>query len=42
VDLRIFSGLTVAEAAECLGVSERTVEADWFFARAWLRQRLAP
>lgn len=42
VELRIFSGLGVAEVAECLEVSERTVEADWFFARAWLRARLAP
>jgi len=42
VELRIFSGLSVAETAEALGVSDRTVEADWFFARAWLRGELDP
>jgi RNA polymerase sigma factor (TIGR02999 family) len=41
VELRIFAGLEVKEAAALLGVSERTVEADWFFARAWLRGQLA-
>ncbi|MFQ5349439.1 MAG: ECF-type sigma factor, partial [Thermoanaerobaculia bacterium] len=41
VELRFFGGLTVAEAAEHLGVSKRTVEADWTAAREWLRQRLA-
>ena len=41
VELRFFGGLTVAEAAEHLGISKRTVEADWTAARDWLRQRLA-
>jgi RNA polymerase sigma factor (sigma-70 family) len=41
VELRFFGGLTVAEAAEHLGISKRTVEADWTAARTWLRQRLA-
>ena len=36
VELRYFSGLTVAETAEALGVSPRTVENDWNLARAWL------
>jgi DNA-directed RNA polymerase specialized sigma24 family protein len=31
----------VAEAAEHLGLSKRTVEADWTAAREWLRQRLS-
>ncbi len=40
VELRFFGGLTVAETAEHLGVSKRTVEADWTAARDWLRGRL--
>ena len=40
VELRFFSGLTMAEAAEVLGLSERTVANDWVFARAWLHREL--
>lgn len=40
VTLRFFGGLSVPEAAEILDVSGTTVEADWRFARAWLRGRL--
>jgi RNA polymerase sigma factor (TIGR02999 family) len=40
VDLRFFGGLSIAEVAELLGVSDTTVENDWRFARAWLRDRL--
>lgn len=40
VELRFFGGLTIAEAAEVVGVSHGTVEADWTFARAWLRREL--
>ena len=36
VKLRYFAGLTVAEAAAALGVSPRTVDGDWAYARAWL------
>jgi RNA polymerase sigma factor (TIGR02999 family) len=36
VKLRFFSGLTVAEAADCLQSSRRTVERTWTYARAWL------
>jgi RNA polymerase sigma factor (TIGR02999 family) len=39
--LRTFGGLTVPEAAEALGVSTRTVDDLWRFARAWLAVRLA-
>ncbi|MEO0662717.1 MAG: ECF-type sigma factor [Planctomycetota bacterium] len=28
------------EIADELGVSKRTVEADWYFARAWLKRAL--
>lgn len=34
--LRFFVGLTNAETAEVLGVSERLVKYDWEFAKAWL------
>jgi len=37
VNLRFFAGLPVAQVAEVLGVAVSTVEADWRFARAWLR-----
>ena len=40
VELRFFGGLAVDEVAAALSVSKRTVEADWFFARAWLRSKL--
>ncbi|USN98697.1 MAG: sigma-70 family RNA polymerase sigma factor [Phycisphaeraceae bacterium] len=41
VELRFFGGLTCAEAALEVGVSPKTAEADWYFARAWLRDRLS-
>lgn len=34
--LRLFGGLSNAEAAEALGVSTRTIERRWRYARAWL------
>jgi RNA polymerase sigma factor (TIGR02999 family) len=40
VELRFFGGLSVDETAEALGVSARTVQADWAFARAWLYRAL--
>jgi RNA polymerase sigma-70 factor (ECF subfamily) len=36
VEYRFFAGMSVAETAEALGVSTRTVESDWAMARAWL------
>jgi len=36
VELRYFGGLPVAEAARSLGVSPRTADRLWAFARAWL------
>ncbi len=41
VELRFFGGLTCQEVAEHLSVSPKTAEADWYFARAWLRKRLS-
>jgi RNA polymerase sigma-70 factor (ECF subfamily) len=40
VELRIFGGLTVAEAAAEMGLSKRTAERQWTAARAWLRREL--
>jgi RNA polymerase sigma factor (TIGR02999 family) len=36
VKLRFFAGLENQEIAEMLGISERTVERAWRFAKAWL------
>jgi RNA polymerase sigma factor (TIGR02999 family) len=36
IEARFFAGLSVAETAESLGVSEATVLRDWRVARAWL------
>lgn len=41
VECRFFGGLTEAETAETLGVTERTVARDWVKARGWLFQALA-
>jgi RNA polymerase sigma factor (TIGR02999 family) len=38
VKLRFYVGCTMAEAAEILGIAEKTAEADWTYARAWLRR----
>jgi RNA polymerase sigma factor (TIGR02999 family) len=40
VELRFFSGLTVSEISEHLGLSEKTVQRDWAAARAWLRKEI--
>jgi len=40
VELRVFGGLTVEEAAELLGVSPATVKRDWSMAKAWLTREL--
>lgn len=40
VELRFFGGLSVSETAEVLGISQRAVERDWTFGRAWLRDNL--
>jgi DNA-directed RNA polymerase specialized sigma24 family protein len=38
--LRYFVGLSLAEAAEVLGVSEPTANRYWTYARAWLYREL--
>lgn len=40
VKLRVFTGLSVKEAADALGVSRTTAFRHWTYARAWLRVAL--
>ena len=40
VKLRYFVGLTFAEAADVLGISEPTAKRYWAFARAWLLEEI--
>jgi RNA polymerase sigma factor (TIGR02999 family) len=41
IELLYFGGLSYAEAAAALGISEATLHRDLAFARAWLRRELA-
>lgn len=41
VELRVFGGMTMKEIAHVLGVSKRTVDEDWSFARRWLAREFA-
>jgi len=40
VELRVFGGLSIEDAARTLGVAESTVSEDWRFARVWLAREL--
>mgnify|MGYP002260456094 CR=1 FL=1 len=40
VKLRYFVGMTLEQAAEALGLSERTAKRYWAFARAWLHEEI--
>ena len=40
--LRFYAGLTVAETAKAMNISERTVMREWSYARAWLHDSLGP
>lgn len=40
VNLRYFTGMSAAETAEVLGLSERTLHRHWRFIKAWLAGRL--
>jgi len=40
VELKFFGGLTNQEVAESLGVTERTVERQWAYAKAWMFQSI--
>lgn len=41
VKLRFFAGLTSAQAASLLGVSDTTADRYWAYARAWLQREMA-
>jgi RNA polymerase sigma factor (TIGR02999 family) len=40
VKLRYFAGLTLEEAAQALGISRSTADADWVYAKSWLRVQI--
>jgi len=40
VNLRYFAGLSMPQAAEALGMSLRTAERNWSYARTWLHRDL--
>lgn len=40
VKMRYFAGLTIEQTAEVLGVSRRTADRYWAYARAWLYQKI--
>jgi hypothetical protein len=40
VKLRFFIGLSNRETARLLGISTRTVERHWSYAKAWLFERM--
>jgi RNA polymerase sigma-70 factor, ECF subfamily len=41
VELRFFSGLSIEETAEVMGVSPRTIDRQWQTAKAWLHREIA-
>jgi RNA polymerase sigma factor (TIGR02999 family) len=41
VELRFFAGLTLEQAAQCLGISLSTADRAWRYARAWLYAAMA-
>ena len=41
VKLRYFAGLTMPQAAEALGISQRSAERNWTYAKTWLHSALA-
>ena len=41
VKLKYFAGLSIPQIAEALGISARTADRRWAYARAWLHQELS-
>jgi RNA polymerase sigma factor (TIGR02999 family) len=42
VRLRFFAGLNMSEAAEVLGMSVRSAQGTWAYARSWLHRKMRP
>jgi RNA polymerase sigma factor (TIGR02999 family) len=42
ISLRFFGGMTMTEAAEALGLSVRSAQDIWAYARSWLRTEMRP
>jgi RNA polymerase sigma factor (TIGR02999 family) len=40
VELRYFAGLTGDQAAQILGISPKTADRYWVYARAWIRREM--
>jgi RNA polymerase sigma factor (sigma-70 family) len=40
VELRFFTGLSIEDTAEVMGISAATVSRDWTSARAWLHREM--
>ena len=40
VKMRYFTGLTLEQVADILGISRRTADRYWAYARAWLHQEI--
>jgi RNA polymerase sigma factor (TIGR02999 family) len=40
VNLRYFAGMSVAETAQVLGISQRTLHRHWRFSKAWLKSHI--
>ena len=41
VKLRFFAGLTIADSAAAMGISDTTADRYWAYARAWLQREVA-
>jgi DNA-directed RNA polymerase specialized sigma24 family protein len=41
VKLRFFAGLTIADAAAAMGISDTTADRYWAYARAWIQREVA-
>jgi RNA polymerase sigma factor (TIGR02999 family) len=42
VQLKYFAGLSLPEIAQAMGISPRTVDRHWAYARAWIYQEIRP
>jgi FixJ family two-component response regulator len=38
--MKFFAGMTNKDVADSLGISERTVDRHWMFARSWLFHKI--